>query len=175
MKYILKNKSTGQETLCDKVTIDGFDYYVNNEKLKDGDVFYNSFEDNQPKIQTRKGDWGTAFNQRKIIATDKAVVGIPKVINTDESFIYALKEFPYTNERSLENDVDTTKRTIFQLGYLKSKSTYKWTDEDMLAFGDWCENLQFHNKEIRRKTPHVTRTELFEIWREQQPKTIWYE
>jgi hypothetical protein len=35
MKYLLINKQTGEKTLCDKVTIDGFDYYVSDEKFKD--------------------------------------------------------------------------------------------------------------------------------------------
>ena len=32
MKYKLISKTTGEEHLCDKVTIDGFDYYVSDEK-----------------------------------------------------------------------------------------------------------------------------------------------
>jgi len=33
MKYRLINKQTGEEHLCDKVTIDGFDYYVSDDKI----------------------------------------------------------------------------------------------------------------------------------------------
>tara|TARA_R110000851_G_scaffold78000_1_gene172045 strand:+ start:829 stop:1434 length:606 start_codon:yes stop_codon:yes gene_type:complete len=39
------------------------------EPIKEGDWFYNSFNDNQPKIQQRKGNWKQCFNQKKIIAT----------------------------------------------------------------------------------------------------------
>ena len=35
MKYKLISKTTDEEHLCDKVTIDGFDYYVNDEKYFD--------------------------------------------------------------------------------------------------------------------------------------------
>lgn len=31
MKYKLINKTTSEEHLCDKVTIDGFDYYLSDE------------------------------------------------------------------------------------------------------------------------------------------------
>jgi len=33
MKYKLINKQTGEEHLCNKVTIDGFNYYVSDEKV----------------------------------------------------------------------------------------------------------------------------------------------
>lgn len=33
MKYKLINTQTGEEHLCDKVTIDGMDYYVNNSRF----------------------------------------------------------------------------------------------------------------------------------------------
>lgn len=33
MKYKLINKTTGEEHLCDKVIIEGFDYYVSDEKI----------------------------------------------------------------------------------------------------------------------------------------------
>jgi len=33
MKYKLINLKTKKEHLCDKVTIDGFDYYVNGEEI----------------------------------------------------------------------------------------------------------------------------------------------
>jgi hypothetical protein len=33
MKYKLINNKTKEEHLCEKVTIDGFDYYVSNEKI----------------------------------------------------------------------------------------------------------------------------------------------
>lgn len=39
------------------------------EPIKDGDWFYSSFNDHQPKIQKRSGKWKQCFNQRKIIAT----------------------------------------------------------------------------------------------------------
>lgn len=33
MKYKLINFVSKKETICDKVTIDGFDYYVNGEEI----------------------------------------------------------------------------------------------------------------------------------------------
>ena len=39
---------------------------VDNSEIKDGEWFYNTFNDNQAKIQQRKGNWKTCFNQHKI-------------------------------------------------------------------------------------------------------------
>ena len=33
MKYLLKQNKEDKGILCDKVTIDGFDYYVSDEKI----------------------------------------------------------------------------------------------------------------------------------------------
>lgn len=44
-------------------------YITSDDEIKEGDWFYNTFNDHQPKIQQRKGNWRTCFNQHKIIAT----------------------------------------------------------------------------------------------------------
>jgi hypothetical protein len=52
----------------------------------------------------------------------------------------------------------------------KAKETYPNSDDDMVEFGEWCENLQKYNKEIRRNNPSITRKELLQLWKEQKPK-----
>lgn len=42
-----------------------------------------------------------------------------------------------------------------------------YSEEDMIEFGEWCENLQRDNKDIRRNNPDITRKELLEIWKGQ--------
>jgi hypothetical protein len=44
-------------------------HITSDEEIKEGDWFYNTFNDNQPKLQKRKGGWRTCFNQHKIILT----------------------------------------------------------------------------------------------------------
>jgi hypothetical protein len=44
-------------------------YIVSDEELKDGDWFYSTLNDHQKKIQQRRGDWRTCFNEHKIVAT----------------------------------------------------------------------------------------------------------
>ena len=39
---------------------------VDNSEIRNGEWFYNTFNDNQAKIQQRKGNWKTCFNQHKI-------------------------------------------------------------------------------------------------------------
>ena len=38
MKYKLINKNTNGEHICEKIVIDGFDYYVNDDDIRIGDV-----------------------------------------------------------------------------------------------------------------------------------------
>jgi hypothetical protein len=45
-----------------------------------------------------------------------------------------------------------------------------YSEEDMLNFGEWCENIQKDHKYIRRINSNISRKELFEIWVEQFKK-----
>jgi hypothetical protein len=57
------------------------------EPIKDGDWFYNSFSDNQPKIQQRKGNWRQCFNQKKIISTTDPKLTIFNTIDDKTLYI----------------------------------------------------------------------------------------
>lgn len=61
-------------------------YITTNDEIKEGDWFYSTFNDNQPKIQQRKGNYTTSFNEHKIIATTDGSLriktgGFPKITN----------------------------------------------------------------------------------------------
>ena len=45
-----------------------------------------------------------------------------------------------------------------------------YSEEDMIEFGEWCENLQKDNKDIRRNNPDITRKELLELWKKEFKK-----
>ena len=66
-------------------------YITTDDEIKEGDWFYNGFNDNQPKIQQRKGRFRTCFNQHKIIATTDSKLTQTEVCNyTDEIIIEGL-------------------------------------------------------------------------------------
>jgi hypothetical protein len=62
-------------------------YITNDEKVKDGDWFINTFNDNQPKLQKRYGDWITCYNQHKIILTTDPELVADGVQAIDNAFL----------------------------------------------------------------------------------------
>jgi hypothetical protein len=62
-------------------------YITSDEEIKEGDWFYNTFNDNQAKIQKRKGHWKTCFNQRKIILTTDPDLIADGVQAIDDEFL----------------------------------------------------------------------------------------
>ena len=85
---------------------------------------------------------------------------------------YPLFMLPYKTLGGNVYDVDmnSLSRVTYKEGYNKAKEAYPNSDDDMVEFGEWCENLQKDNKEIRRNNPSITRKELLQLWKEQKPK-----
>ena len=73
-------------------------YFTTDEEIKDGDWFYNTFGDNQPLIQQRKGNWKTCYNHHKIIAT------------TDPKLTYLSKNKAIVTFEGKDTELDVQKR-----------------------------------------------------------------
>ena len=163
MKYKLINKQTKEETLCDKITVDGFDYYVSDEKTqKYGDYVWNGDHIlGIAKVFTPDG--------RKVIATNNPNIDIPKVV--DEVKVLA-------NLHKVNISEDWS-RASFIKGYNKSQETHPFSEEDMIEFLNWIrDNTVFDSapKPYHRKTQtRLSQEELLQLWKEQKPKTIYYE
>lgn len=97
MKYKLINKSTGEEHLCDKVTIDGFDYYYIDELIPynpnggtNGNFVCLSEIISNKEHGVKLGDKqyvspfvknvGSCGGCRKLIATNDPNIDIPKIL-----------------------------------------------------------------------------------------------
>lgn len=78
MKYKLINITTKQETLCDKVIIDGFDYYVSDEEIKDDDWYYWSVTNSiQKAVKDSLGRLPKSTDgSKKVIATNNSNIDI---------------------------------------------------------------------------------------------------
>ena len=162
MKYKLISRKTNQETICDKVTIDGFEYYVSDTKiaeLKPSDR-YATIVENRRRIV-----FYTKHIQSKdnvVIATNNPNIDIPKVV--DEVERLAKQEHSY-NHKSV-NEISF--RLGVEVGYNKSQETHSFSEEDMIEFAVFYQKHQGRSLEYWGKN-------LFKIWKEQQPKTIYYE
>ena len=160
MKYKLINQKTKEEHLCDKVTIDGFDYYVNEDVslFKDGQTFITK----ENIIHTTYG-WN--FGDKVIICTNNPNIDIPKVADEIDTMREILVD------SYLEKIKDVTKRFFwkvgFKHGYNKSQETHPFSEEDMIDFAVFYEKYQGKSLEYWGK-------DLFKLWKEQQPKIIYY-
>lgn len=169
MKYKLINHKTKEETLCDKVTIDGFDYYITDYGVKKEGVYCIDIE---AKIFKDENHFPISIGQRMIIATDNPSIDIPKVIGIINEIV---KKAFYK-----EDGINFKRSTIgaddwingLKLGYNHAKETYQFTEEDMASFAEWYFKETFTTE---LENEFKSTEELLQIWKEQKPTTIYYE
>ena len=155
LKYKLINNQTKEEHLCDKVTIDRFDYYVGNEIA--------GFTYNKPTYNS-DGRIGLPENNqsRKIIATNNPNIDIPKVVDEAERLAESIiPNLPYKKYV----------KTGFIGGYNKSQETHSFSEEDMIEFAHFYFREEFNSTIQDCKSTE----EIFQLWKEQQPKILYYE
>lgn len=179
MKYKLINSQTKEESLCDKITIGIYDYYVSDEKAKHNDWCYYT-KDSESHINYQRGEY---LNAKKVIATNNPNIDIPKVVDEVEILAHRYfsdERFKWEQENpdgmkspeSLIKHYDKTFAPIYKAGYNKSQEEYPFSEEDMIEFAWWLkENLGQFSCD---RTAHF-KGKYFKIWKEQQPKSIWYE
>ena len=177
MKYKLINLNTKEEHLCDKVTIDGFDYYVSDEKPEMGWRFYYENDNlngvygfdliNQATNRNR-------YKEKSLIACNNPNIDIPKVV--DEVGIMAfncyeeLKKEYYSNGQKIQLPKSNKEFQAigdgFIIGYNKSQETHPFSEEDMIEFAIW-RNITVFNEPLTPKGQ-------FQLWKEQQTKIVYY-
>jgi hypothetical protein len=83
-KYKLTNSKTGDEHLCDKVTIDGYDYYVNKSDIGINDYFEVDGKLLQCLTSQEADDLAVSNDYPKVIVTNNPHLDIPKVADEVE-------------------------------------------------------------------------------------------
>ena len=171
--YKLVNKTTKEETICTKVNVDGFDYYVNKQAINSFDWYYlKQVSDvgthtgiyqasDKPKVNKLNS---LAENIHKVICTTNPNIDIPKVIDeVEELFTTISKNPPYCNV--------INKNAI--MGYNKHKETNPFSEEDMVEFNVWQRGLlgSLNCNWLTEKTD----LELLQLWKEQKVETIYYQ
>jgi hypothetical protein len=172
MKGKLINKQTKEEHLCDKITIDGFDYYVSDVHAVSGDFALYAGHITKKLVDT---EWTTG--DKKIIATNNPNIDVPKVVEL----------LDYETNKYSEITEEPQRIIGFALGYNKSQETHPFSEEDMIEFNEWCEtsveaNLFWRRNRIdpkmsgsHHKIRKQKRKELLQLWKEQKPKIVYYE
>lgn len=182
MKYLLINQQTEEETLCDKVTIDGFEYYVCDDVCYPNNAVYSSVTNTIVRFtDPRHFSEGT---YKKVIATNNPNIDVPKVVDEVERLFWKIlnSETPQSRDELL---LESTKHG-FKFGYNKSQETHSNSDEDMIEFNEWCEtsveaNLFWRRNRIDPKMDgshnrirKQKMKELLQLWKEQKPKIVYY-
>lgn len=175
MQYKLINKKNKKETICIKIELDGFDYYVSEDEIKNGDYFLS-----KDSISLLYVDGEITFPEmldlpqwKKVIATNNSNINIPKVIDEVYNISIQLGQEVYIGGNyDFENGV--------RKGYNKAKETYQYTEKDMVEFAEWIANSKLHGHckqlyEAMIVNRVKTVKELLEIWNNQNIKTIYYE
>ena len=187
MNYKLINKQTGEETLCDKVTIDGIDYYVSDELPKLNNVVITSVG-NIHYIKDNSKDFIEYISKlgKKIIATNNPNIDIPKIVNEVEELALKttlqpkvlfdkLKKCSQNDALLIDefgdyNIVKYRETTGFISGYNKSQETHPFSEDDMKNFGKFC----IENNVCKEENRYYQYWELLQLWKEQQLKTVYY-
>lgn len=182
----LINTKTNEEYLCDKVTIDGFDYYVSDELPKDNEGYWIYIGFNQP-LEVNKSNqpfgWFEKLwdkhNYKTPIATTNPNIDLPQVVNEIEKLAIQDANLVWCDGNTLENEQRELNGHIigFTEGYNKAKKDFGNSDEDMVDFVDWLlKNCVMNGTYcFIYKDRNVKIEELIQLWKEQQTKTIYYE
>lgn len=194
MKYKLINKITKEEHLCDKVTIDGFDYYVsNNEQPKiDGELYHckhkgkgidvgNGKPSQNLIISTYSSKRNLCSDCKKVIATNNPNIDIPKVVDDVERLAEK-----FVVDKLKKSSQAAGVLIGFIEGYNKSQETHSNSDKDMIEFTEWVavnyvpttasKELKYWQKDTYQNKEYFYSTqELLQIWKEQKTKILYYE
>ncbi len=105
IKYKLIHTQTKEETICDKVVVDGFDYYVSDENISKSDwfislprqtihkcthIFENNIIDNN--YSNRENVEIVKFDCKKAIVTNNPKIDLPKVVDEVEDKAKEIKQ-----------------------------------------------------------------------------------
>ena len=160
MKGKLINKQTKEEHLCDKITIDGFDYYVSDVHAVSGDFALYAGHITKKLVDT---EWTTG--DKKIIATNNPNIDVPKVVEL----------LDYETNKYSEITEEPQRIIGFALGYNKSQETHPFSEEDMIEFLNYYQKTCLLAFNSSGQNHGKTTKELFQLWKEQQPITLYYE
>lgn len=202
MKYLLKQNKEDKGILCDKVTIDGYSYYVSEEEIKVGDWYtWDGNKNNAPSLCTDTYNESSILDSQgftkfyKVIAATNPNIDIPKVVDEIEKLAFdyyeEVKKEYYSNGQKAQlpksNKEFQAMGDGFIAGYNKSQETHPFSEDDMIEFAEWCQKPSL--EDLRQpnvvyipsgnfywhKHKKYTPKELLQLWKEQQSKIVYYE
>jgi len=179
MKYKVKNITSGEEVLCEKVVVDNQDYFYSKTLCCDTDNDVCIFESSNNIIKTLAGKgYGlvkTIGKYYKVIATTNKDLDLPIVVDEVEELAetYSRNQngIGYEDEHpNCSNTLGECSVEDFTNGYQRAKETYSFTKEDMVEFAKWYEE---ENTEKKAEMYFgFSDLDMLDKWQEQRTKTI---
>lgn len=178
--YKLINQTSKQEFICEKIEIDGYEYYAYSEKsaFVKGAMFITI--DN-----IIHSNYGYNYLDRVIIATNNPSLDIPQIVDEVEemamiilkdkwshlfTFGYPKKPYPTNFEEYLKNTIK---------GYNKAKEQYTNTKQDMIEFAEWIKQNATTDQHFKQNwmtidKRNLTTEQVLELFEKSRPKTIYF-
>lgn len=156
----LINTKTKEETLCEKVTIDGFDYYVNHDIKGHLGWNYNYCLQKLDNLPSNYVKHSTEWNCcRKVIATNNINIDIPKVVDEIDVIVNKLDTPENLDQFSFDEG--------FKAGYNKSQETHPFSEDDVRF-------MLFESFKASQEGYEITSDEIIKICQEHRPKIVYY-
>lgn len=172
-QYKLINSKTKEETICNKVVIDGFDYYASSDKISINDPITDNY-----RVWFWRDDC-SLLGRKKVLATNNPNIDINKIIDNIEAL--SIKECNPDYGRFGE-ELEYVERQFWKKGYNKSQETSPFSDDDIISYRkfwvsqniEWYDDTELGEVYINKKGKKITEKELLDIWKEKRIKTIYY-
>lgn len=178
MKYKLINFVSKKETICDKVTIDGFDYYVNDfiSDEVNGDLTKIPFEklmliavaSNNPNIDIPKVVCNIDLTKLCYYDRRNPDFSIKEEYGYDKEEVEATGNFA-KKDCACDNCFYGRSQLTEQL--IKSQKTHPFSEEDLISFAYFYFKEEFNSI----MQDYKSTDEILQLWKEQQPKIVYYE
>ena len=152
MKYKLIETGSLVETICEKVVIDGFDYYVYDDIVESNSWYLNCNTVTFTEVELKP----QSTISKILVTTDYRIMN-PFLLYPD--FVSIIEE---QIDKDNQCDID-----MFARGLLAGRNTPASYDfKDMCNFGMWLRHCDVDKNEYM--------TELFQKWQRSYIKTIYY-
>ena len=182
MKYKIINTKTNESHICEKVTINGYDYYVSESDIEIGDYFEVNGELFKCLTSKEADDLAVTNCYPKVIATNNPDINLdlPQLVDKVEEL--AEKHWKSQYLMAMDESIKPYVIQDFKAGYKESQETYPFRIDDMIEFAEWCDTSEeaAHFWRQNRTTPSMdgshheinkqNRNKLFELWN--QNRTI---
>ncbi|CAB5225949.1 hypothetical protein UFOVP754_18 [uncultured Caudovirales phage] len=178
MKRKLINAKTGEVHFCDKIVINGFDYYVSKSDIGIKDYFEVDGQILQCLTTQEADDLAVSNDYPKVIATNNPSIDIPKVV--DEAYQLALNFYESikndTGQKAQLPKTDKELRAMedgFIAGYKKAQEGYLFSEGDMLDLIQYMQSPAYFF-DIIDSSSIKTDEEILKLWKKQKTQTIYF-